>query len=326
MTSGQTVYASADALYVATERWVAPDAVTREIAPAPSDTVTEIHRFEAGAAASTEYTGSGRVPGHMLSQWSMSEHHGHLRVASTTAPPWTALADEVPASRSFVTVLETEGEKLDEVGRTEALGVSEQIYAVRFIGDVGFVVTFRQVDPLYTLDLSDPGNPQAVGELKIPGYSAYLHPVGDGLLLGVGQAASASGIIRGSQVSLFDVSDLGAPELLDRLSLGAGTSSEIELDHHAFTYDESRGLAVVPSTGWAPAGLLRSRGATGIAVSEGSLRPVGSAQHPAGGHRGQVRRSLALGDSLLTYSDRGVALHDPATLERESWARFDPTG
>ena len=100
------------------------------------------------------------------------------------------------------------GGELREVGRVGGLGKGEQIYAVRFIGHVSYVVTFRQVDPLYTVDLSDPTNPRVRGELKILGYSAYLHPVGDGVLLGVGQDASGQGRIRGTQISLFDISGL----------------------------------------------------------------------------------------------------------------------
>ena len=129
------------------------------------------------------------------------------------------------------------GRRLREVGRVGGLGGGEQIYAVRFIGDTGYVVTFRQVDPLYTLDLSDPAEPRVVGELKIPGYSAYLHPVGEGLLLGIGQDATATG------------QTLGRPRLaLRRLRPGESDASrravarralqlsEMEYDHHAFSF------------------------------------------------------------------------------------------
>ena len=111
---------------------------------------------------------------------------------------------------------------------------------MRFIGDVGYVVTFRQVDPLYTLDLSAPAAGRE-GELKILGYSAYLHPVGDDLLLGVGQDATDDGRLVGTQPSLFDVSDLRRPTRLHKASLGLGWS-EAESDHHAFLY--------WPRTGW----------------------------------------------------------------------------
>ncbi len=186
--------------------------------------ITEIHRFDVSDPDETAYTGSGAVDGYMLSQWSMSEHEGILRVASTTSPPFDPTGEQQGESESYVTALATTGEKLTRVGRVGGLGRTEQIYAVRFMGDVGYVVTFRQTDPLYTLDLSDPTEPRVVGELKIPGYSAYLHPVGEGLLLGVGQDADASGQTQGLQASLFDVSDPAEP--------GAHRQRELRLVRH----------------------------------------------------------------------------------------------
>ena len=112
-----------------------------------------------------------------------------------------------------------------------------------------YVVTFRQTDPLYVIDLSDPANPVLDGELKIPGYSAYLHPVGDGLLLGVGQNATDEGRTLGTQLSLFDVSDPTNPQQIDTLPIGG--SSEVEWDHKAFLYWPEDGTIVLPvSPGW----------------------------------------------------------------------------
>ena len=189
MTDADTVYASADALYVATQRWFDP----RRVGDEPPDGVrTAIHRFDASERGATTYTSSGEVRGFLLSQWALSEHDGLLRVASTTVPPWWGDGDG-EESESFVTVLRVEDGRLAEAGRVGGLGRGEQIYAVRFIGDVGYVVTFRQVDPLYTVDLATPTAPKVLGELKIRGYSAYLHPIGEGLLLGVGQDATRQG-------------------------------------------------------------------------------------------------------------------------------------
>ena len=133
----------------------------------------------------------------MLSQWSMSEHEDVLRVASTTSPPWTDDGQSAE-SQSFVTTMgESIDGNLEQIGQLGGLGTDEQIYAVRLIGETGFVVTFRQVDPLYTLDLSDPSRPRVLGELTIPGYSAYLHPAAAGLLMGVGQSATKRGRAAG---------------------------------------------------------------------------------------------------------------------------------
>src|SRR5262249_53010080 len=117
--------------------------------------------------------------------------------------------------------------------------------AVRFVGNTGYVVTFRQIDPLYTVDLSDPEQPRVLGELKLSGYSAYLHPIGEDLMLGIGQEADDAGHPLGTQLSIFDVSDLRNPKLLSRAQLGPGWS-EAESDHHAFLFWPKTGLAVVP--------------------------------------------------------------------------------
>ena len=122
---------------------------------------------------------------------------------------------------------------------------------------MGYVVTFEQTDPLYTVDLSDPENPVTTGELKIPGYSAYLHPVADGRLLGIGQAGTESGTITGAQASLFDVADPEQPERLDALDLSDGrwSSTATEWDHHAFLYSPEHSMAVVPVQSYGRGGL-----------------------------------------------------------------------
>ncbi len=135
---------------------------------------------------------------------------------------------------------------LDVVGQVGGIGRDERIYAVRFIADRGYVVTFRQIDPLYVVDLSNPNAPTVAGELEMTGYSAYLHPVGDGLLLGVGREATEWGGLLGTQVSLFDVSDANAPRLVDRFALEGDGGSEVEWDHHAFLYWEPEQVAVIP--------------------------------------------------------------------------------
>jgi uncharacterized secreted protein with C-terminal beta-propeller domain len=144
---------------------------------------------------------------------------------------------------SAVTVLQLRAGRLVRVGHVGGLGAGETIRAVRFAGPAGYVVTFRQTDPLYTLDLSDPTHPVVAGQLKLLGYSAYLHPLGDGLLLGVGQDASADGAVQGVLVSLFDVADPAHPRLVDRVTV-PGSWAGTEVDPHAFAY--AGDLALVP--------------------------------------------------------------------------------
>ncbi len=227
MSDHPTVYASIDSLYMAT--------------PGQDWRDTHIHRFDIGDPLEPSYFGSGTVRGRLLSQWSMSEHDGYLRVATTIQDRWPTV------SNVFVLEGVTEGDEqsLEQVGLVSELGVTEDIFAVRFAGDVGYVVTFRQVDPLYVLDLSDPTDPRSVGELKIPGFSRYLHPLSGGLLLGIGRDADPNtGWERGLQVSLFDVSDPANPVQLSVLPLGADAQSPVENDHKAFHY--VNGIAWIP--------------------------------------------------------------------------------
>ena len=245
MSDGSTVYASPERLYVTTTRWH-----DWRLEPAgPGDgapTETEIHMFDTTGRATSTYVGSASVIGTVLNQYSMSEHEGHLRIATTTAPVWQPWRTEGgPESESFVTVLAVSTEGLSEVGQVGGLGIGERIFAVRYLGDIAAVVTFRQVDPLYLLDLSDPTAPAVRGELKITGYSAYLHPLGDDLLLGVGQEATEEGFTVGTQVSLFDIADLDRPQRIAQWTAPGG-HSQVEFNALAFLHWQPSNLAVLP--------------------------------------------------------------------------------
>jgi hypothetical protein len=316
LTASDTVYASADRMYVATQRWIS----SAQAEERTSDVSTQIHAFSTTDPGATDYIASGRVPGGMLSQWSMSERDGYLRVASTTAPPWAEDGEQAVDSESFVTVLGERDGELVRVGQLGGMGLDEQIYAVRFFDDVGYVVTFRQVDPLYTLDLSDPTAPRLVGELKIPGYSAYLHPVGDGLLLGVGQDANADGTTNGAQLSLFDVSDPSAPALIATHDLGRHAYSDVEWDPHAFFFDPETGVSITPVTDWNSGGDEFS-GAVGVKVDPAGFTELARLEHGSGWRAG-ITRSLSRDGSVYTVSAKGVMRHDPLSLAGTGFAAF----
>jgi uncharacterized secreted protein with C-terminal beta-propeller domain len=309
VTDGDTVYASQESIYVATQRWAERLSEPGTGAPPPGVT-TAIHKFRFAGDDETEYRGSGQIGGHLLNQWSLSEHDGVLRVASTEAPVWwdDTMARE---SESFLTTLAERGGKLVQLGRVGGLGKSERVYSVRFIGETGYVVTFRQIDPLYVLDVSDPDSPRVRGELKIPGYSAYLHPVDDGLLLGVGQDATDEGRVLGTQVSLFDVSDPASPKRLAGRTIGQGWS-EAEWDHHAFLYWPATRLAVLPVQ--AP----DFAGAVGLRVGRSALADVGSVSHESA----PVRRALVVGGTLYTVSEAGMKASTLAGLDEVGWLAF----
>lgn len=295
MTDAQTVYASPGSLYVATQRWDAAAA-----------TSTTIHRFDIADPQRTVYRASGTVPGHLLDQYALSERDGVLRAATTEGSG---------EGESFVTTLAERDGRLAPLGQVGGLGRGERIYAVRFLGDVGYVVTFRQVDPLYTVDLADPARPRVAGELGLEGYSAYLHPVGDGLLLGVGQDADEAGRLRGTQLELFDVSDPARPRRLAHRALGAGSSSGAEWDHHAFLWWPASKLAVLP---------LSQPGFTGAAGFRVS-RAGGIDEAGRLGHDDQpVQRDTVVGERLFALTDAGMAVGRLDTLAGEAWVAFPP--
>jgi hypothetical protein len=313
MMGAGTVYASPDRFYVATQRWLP---VTESLRPAfPSSTTTEIHAFDSSKPGQTRYVASGSVPGFLLNQWSLSEYNGALRVASSVLPLWFD-GSTVSESHSFVTVLAERTGKLVQVGQVGGLGRGQRVYAVRFLGDRGFVVTFRQVDPLYTLALDNPADPKVLGALDLLGYSAYLHPIGAGLLLGVGQDATDQGRLVGSQVSLFDVGDPRHPTRLDMLALGSG-GSEIEYDAHAFLYWPQRSLAVVPVQ-ISSAANQQFAGAVVLRIGKTSVKELGRISHPDAA----VRRALVVGDRLYTVSDKGVEASNIDTLAGVEWIPF----
>jgi uncharacterized secreted protein with C-terminal beta-propeller domain len=280
---------------------------------------TLIHKFTL-EPRSAEYQASGAVSGYLLSQWSMSEWQGNLRVASTTSPQWW----DTPDSESLVSVLRDNGDELEVIGSVDGLGRGERIYAVRMIADRGYVVTFRQVDPLYVLDLSDPARPTVEGELKIPGYSAYLHPIADGHLLGVGQDADKDGRVFGLQASLFDVSDPKDPQRTDRFTMKGG-HSELEWDHHAFLFDPSDGLTVIPFQRWDERSEGPQAGAMVFKIGPGGIHEVGVVTHGDKADWGwevPIRRSLLINGQLITVSDAGVMLSSPDSLDTLDWVPF----
>jgi uncharacterized secreted protein with C-terminal beta-propeller domain len=289
MSSGDTVYASTATLYVAT----------------PALDATAVHAFDASKPGSTSYRASGQVPGSLLNQFSLSEHGGVLRAATTTV--------EEGSSVSRVTTLAERSGRLAVLGHAGDLGRGERIYAVRFIGDAGYVVTFRQTDPLFTLDLSDPARPVKRGELELRGYSAYLHPIAENLLLGVGQDATAGGSTLGTQLSLFDVSDLAHPVRLHQRTIASGSASAAEYDHHAFLWWPKTSLAVLPLQTPEP----MFSGAVGFRVErDGGIAEAGRVSHPGDS---AVQRALVVGDRLVTLSDQGLMVGSADTLSPGAW-------
>lgn len=197
-----------------------------------------------------EYKNAGSVPGHVLNQFSMDEYNGYFRIATTTGNVWNG------NSLNNVYILDKE---LELAGKIEGLAPGEKIYSARFLGDRGYIVTFKKVDPLFVIDLKNPENPRVLGYLKIPGYSDYLHPYDENHVIGVGKdAADATSSevdsrnldfawYQGVKISLFDVSDVEHPIEQAKFSIGdRGSDSPVLSDHKALLFDKEKNLLVIP--------------------------------------------------------------------------------
>jgi hypothetical protein len=289
--AGDLVYSSLDRLYVATLRsgWWEPAGARRSRPPLPR---TAVHSF-ALTGTGTTYLASGSVPGTVRDRWSLDEHDGRLRVATALGRSWRP-------RENAVSVLSQDGDRLRVTGTVGGLGRGEDIESVRWFDDLAIVVTFRQTDPLYTVDLSRPGSPRRLGALKVPGFSAYLHPIGGDLLLGVGQDATARGAGLGGQLATFDLHDLRRVTRVDTRGFGPGTEAVVR-DPRTFTYLPDQRLALLPVEEW-------SSGRTAVhavrVASDGSLHL--QRVWPLARWWGSNIRSLPLDDGRVALVGRAV--------------------
>ena len=236
------VYASDSSLYISVRQTPTGYAWYEGV---PSEESSTIHRFNIGTAPTTTgYVGSGIVPGHVLNQFSMDEYKGALRIA--TSKGWVPDPDVT----SELSVLQNEGGALKVVGQVTGIGPGEDIRSVRFLGDRGYIVTFKKTDPLFVLDLANAEKPALVGELKIPGFSTYMHPLDSAHLLSLGYAADDQGTFawfNGIQMQIFDVTQPTNPTLLQKKVYGTrGSSSSALTDHLGFTFLPDRELLALP--------------------------------------------------------------------------------
>ncbi len=241
-------YASTETLYVMSNHWWWRPT-------AGQTTHTYVHAFDLTSGFHADYRGSFGVPGYLLNQFSMDEHDAHIRIATHVEEfrfdeqgHWVE-----PLRTNRVTVFKKGPSGFTQTGRTADLAEGERIFSARMEGDRGFVVTFRQVDPLFTLDLSDPTDPHVVGELKVPGFSTYIHFLDDDHLLTIGEHVPEPGTVggpeRGLKLSVFDVTDFANPTEKFVEYIGAGYS-EARWDHKAFNYFRARKTLGIPVSRW----------------------------------------------------------------------------
>jgi inhibitor of cysteine peptidase len=192
------------------------------------------------ALDSLNVTANGNIPGRPLNQFSLDEYQDNLRIATTVGGNWwgIGLINSASESANDVYILD---KNLNQIGAIKDLGLTERIYSARFIEDKGYLVTFRQTDPFFVLDLSNPNNPKKAGELKIPGFSSYLHPLAKNMILGVGQENSRV------KLSIFDVSNPTNPSELNKYNLDEYWT-EVSNNHHAFLQDADHQIFFLPGS------------------------------------------------------------------------------
>ncbi|MBM7586279.1 putative secreted protein with C-terminal beta-propeller domain [Bacillus pakistanensis] len=242
--SGEQIYMSEDHLYIAVSKYFYEN--NGEWSP-PN---TEIYKFNVNNL-DVQFASMGEVPGTVLNQFSMDEHEGYFRVATTQGEMWN---DDKPSANNLYIL----DKNMKQVGEVENLARGERIYSVRFMGDRAYIVTFKQVDPLFVIDTANPSNPKVLGELKIPGFSTYLHPYDENHIIGFGQdtrtvkdpnGKSEEPIVMrgGMKISLFDITDFNNPKEADMEIIGGqGTHSELLHNHKALMHHPEKDLFAFP--------------------------------------------------------------------------------
>ena len=326
MTAAQNLFVSSNNIYITYTDYLTYLRDGSDGATYQETEKTTIHKIEI-ADGRIEYKSQGEVPGRVLNQFSMDEYQGYFRIATTTGGFWNGVA------QNHIYVLD---EDLNITGRLENLAPGEEIYSARFMGSRAYLVTFKKIDPLFVIDLSDPANPEVLGELKIPGYSDYLHPYDETHIIGVGKDTADMGSFawyQGVKIALFDVSDPENPMEISKYVIGdRGTDSYALYDHRAFLFSRSKNLLVIPvqlaeiDEGDYPEGVPPDaygeyvwQGAYvfDISLTDG-LVLKGGITHSEGGFQPEwywydscfVKRSLYINNVLYTISDNLVKMND----------------
>jgi len=234
--AGNQMYCSRTALFVACQQWQGMDGLMRTWG-APAKTL--IYKFDLLSDGKIKAAGSGEAPGAPLNQFSMDEYKGYFRIATT------GNRNTDGQTINFITILDS---NLKQVGAVEDIAPGERIQSARFLGGKGYIVTFRQTDPLFVIDLENPRAPKILGELKIPGFSAYLHPWDATHLIGIGPGGDDRGTDGSTKVSLFDISDPARPREIDKAVI-PNTWCDIQQNHKILTVCAERGLLGLPLSG-----------------------------------------------------------------------------
>ncbi|GAA0343432.1 beta-propeller domain-containing protein [Bacillus carboniphilus] len=326
--ASQSIYASTDHLYV-TKTGYDNDRGESEKIETP-DFSTSIYKFKL-ENGSTTLLAEGEVEGQILNQFSMDEHDGHFRIATTTGQMWR----EDNVSKNHLFILD---ENLQKTGEIRDIAPNERIFSVRFMGDRGYMVTFKQVDPLFVFDLKDPSNPVILGKLKIPGYSDYLHPYDENHIIGFGKDAVGAtkgdfAYYQGMKMALFDITDVNNPkEKFVEIIGDRGTDSEMLYNHKALLFSKEKDIISFPVNLFElPEGTENREGDAygefsfqgayvyGLDLEEGftlkkKITHITNEDKVKMGHypdyEKAVQRIMYIGDTLYTLSNQKIEAHD----------------
>ena len=312
MGSASCMYVSLDNIYITFPKWVMP---SKEVAPlmppTPPKELTTIYRVHI-ENDNIMCEANGTVPGYLLNQFSMDEYDNHFRVATTT---WIN-----GDSQNNVYVLDM---NMSMIGKLENLAPGEHIYSARFIGERCYLVTFRQIDPFFVIDVKNPAEPKVLGYLKILGFSGYLHPYDDNHIMGVGME---DGNVK---ISLFDVSDVSAPTEMSKYLMKGGWSDTLVLsDHKAFLFDRSKELLVIPVMmyGWDKYSMWQGACVFSISLSKGITFKGGISHQEINSSQLEdnyfVNRALYIDDVLYTISNKKIKMNNIENLEPINEIKF----
>lgn len=314
--AGDTVYASEEHLYI----------TRQDYKKSYYNRTTEIYKFDLDNGEIKLET-KGEVAGTLNDQFSMDEYKGFLRLATTVYiddevrterknPRTGAISVEIDTQKITANNLYVLNEDLKVVGKIENLAKDEKIYSARFVGDLGYVVTFKQVDPLFVIDLSNPASPEVKGALKIPGYSSYLHPYDETHIIGIGyntKENSWGGVSnKNMKMSMFDVSDLENPKEVFTVDIGEGyTYSQVIDSHKALFYNKAKNLIGFP---------IRESNKSGIVIFKINLEDnvfeeYGKIMY-TDRYFNNIDRMIYIDDELYTLSREEIVSYDLVTFEK----------
>ena len=311
--AGEEIYASKENLYVTKTKYDYEKNNKTSI-------TTEIYKFNLNNANCT-FAKAGDVPGSVLNQFSMDECNGYFRIATTDSTSWN--------SESNTNNLYVLNENLETIGKIEGLAKGERIYSVRFMGNRAYMVTFVETDPLFVIDLSNPTTPTVLGELKIPGYSKYLHPYDETHLIGIGEDTDVVNygygdrvVTNGMKMAMFDVTDPNNPQELYNVKIGEkGTYSELLYNHKALLFSKEKNIIAFPVSITEDDYKVTFQGAIvyGVSLEKGfelKTKISNSAtDYDRYYSRNRVERIIYIKDTLFTLSNSLIKAVDLNTFE-----------